>query len=126
MSTPDSVNRLQSAVALVGQFTDLSIQSANHLHGFLDGGSEFVRLALPSADTIHLRGSTAHLGVDLLTELAIGASRNCLHDEFHAACLADSVLLSAMLSEVAPLPIATSKTVLVVEAHVSDLKSYVD
>lgn len=77
-------------------------------------------LALPSADTVHLSGSAAHLGVDLLAELAICASRNRLHDELHATRLADSVLFGAVLSEMAPLPIATDKTVLVVEAHVSE------
>lgn len=84
-----------------------------------------MRFTLPSAYTVHLSGSAAHLGADLLAQLAVCASGNRLHDEFHAARLADPVLLGAVLSEVAPLPIATGKAVLVVEAHVSDLKSCV-
>jgi hypothetical protein len=83
-----------------------------------------VRLALPPPDAVHLSGSASHLRVNLLAELALGPSRNCLHDELHAARLADSVLLGAVLSEVAPLPVATGKAVLVEEAHVSGWKSW--
>lgn len=119
MTAVSSVNCLQSAVALARQLVDLSIQTTNHLHRFLDRSRELVRLPLPSPDAVHFRGSAAHLGVDLLTELAVSSSRNCLHDELHTTRLADSVLLGAVLSEVAPLPVAADEPVLIVEAHVS-------
>lgn len=83
-----------------------------------------MRLTLPPPDAVHLSGSAAHLGVDLLAELAVCACGNRLHDELHAARLSDSVLLGTVLSEVAPLPVSTDEPVLVVEAHVSDLKSW--
>lgn len=82
-----------------------------------------MRLPLPPPDAVHLGGSAAHLGVDLLAELTVSSSRNCLHYKLHATRLADSVLLGTVLSEVAPLPVATNEPVLVVEAHVSGWKS---
>lgn len=83
-----------------------------------------MRLAIPPRNTVDFGNSTAHLSVDLLTELALGSGRNRLHDELHAARLTDSVLLGAVLAKVAPLPIATGKTMLVEEAHVSGYKSW--
>jgi len=123
MTAVTSVDCLQSTVALARQLIDFSIQTANHLHRLLDRSTELVRLSLPAPDAVHLSGSAAHLGVDLLTELAVCSRRNCLHDELHATRLADSVLLGAVLSEVAPLPVAADEPVLVVEAHVSGRKS---
>jgi len=82
-----------------------------------------VRLTLPPPNAVHLSGSAALLGVDLFAKLAVSSCRNRLHDELHATRLADSILLGTVLAEVAPLPVATGKTVLVVEAHVSGLKS---
>ncbi|KAH8636979.1 hypothetical protein IG631_08814 [Alternaria alternata] len=123
MPTVTSVNCLQSAVTFAGQLIDFAIQTANHLHRFLDRSSELVRLPLPPPNAVHLSGSAAHLGIDLLAELAVSSSRNCLHDELHTTRLADSVLLGAVLSEVAPLPVTADEPVLVVEAHVSGWKS---
>lgn len=80
-------------------------------------------LALPSSDTIDLGGPAAHFCFDLLTELALGPRGNRLHDELHATCFANSVLLGAMLSEVTPLPIATCEAMLIVETHVSHLNA---
>jgi hypothetical protein len=47
-----------------------------------------------------------------------------LHDELHAARLAHAVLFGAVLSEMAPLPVATGKAVLIEETHVSRCKSW--
>lgn len=80
--------------------------------------------ALPSRNSLDFCGPTAHFCLDLLAKLALGARRDCLHDELHATGFADSVLLGAVLSEVTPLPIATGKAVLVIEAHVSGSKSW--
>lgn len=82
-------------------------------------------LALPPSDAINFCYPTAHLRVDLLAKLALRSRRNCLHDQLHAACFANSVLLGTVLSKVAPLPITTGKSVLVEEAHVSGFPSWV-
>jgi hypothetical protein len=123
MTAVTSVDCLQSAVALARQLIDFPIQTANHVHRFLDRSPELMRLPLPPPDAVHFSGSAAHLSVDLLTELAVRSSRNRLHDELHTTRLADSVLLGTVLSEVAPLPVAADEPVLVVEAHVSGGKS---
>lgn len=116
-------NLLQSAVALAPELVDFVVQSSNHLHGFVDRSTELAPIALPAIDALDLGGPTAHLGVDLLAELALGASRNRLHDELHAAGFTDTVLLGAVLAEVTPLPVAASKSMLVVEAHVSSVRA---
>lgn len=82
-----------------------------------------MRFALPSLNSFDLGDPTAHFCFNLLTEFALRARRDRLHDELHATCFADPVLLGTVLSEVTPLPIATSEAVLVVEAHVSGYKS---
>lgn len=112
-------NALQSAVTLATQLIDLAVQVPNRVHRLVDRGPELCCLALPSADTVHLGGPTPLLGVDLLTELALGACLQRLHDEFHAARFANSVLLGTVLAEMPPFPIAARKTVLIEEAHVS-------
>ena len=112
---------LQPALALTAQLVDLVVQSSNHLQRFVDRGTELVAIPLPAVDTFDFGGPAAHLGVDLLAELALRASGNCLHDELHATRFTDSVLLGTVLTEVSPLPVAASKAMLVVEAHVSSV-----
>lgn len=82
-------------------------------------------LTLPPSNAIKLRGSAAHLRFDLLAELALRSRRDGVHNKLHTTRFADSVLLDTVLSEVAPLPIATGKTMLVVKAHVSGLRARV-
>ena len=116
---------LQPALALTAQLVDFVVQSSNHLHRFVNRSTELAAITLPASDAIDLGGPATHLGVDLLAELALRASGNCLHDELHATRFADSVLLGTVLAEVTPLPVAASESVLVVEAHVSSVKSWV-
>jgi hypothetical protein len=124
MTTASLVNLRQSLVAFAAEIINLSVQTTNHLRGFLDRSTELVRLALPSANAVDLSGSASQFGLNLLAKLAFGPRRNCLHDELHATRLADPVLLGTVLAEVAPPPVATGKSVLVKEAHVSRLKSW--
>jgi hypothetical protein len=112
-------NALQSAVTLAAQLIDLAIQVPNRVHRLVDRGPELGCLALPPADTVHLGGPAPLLGVDLVAELALGACLQRLHDEFHAARLANPVLLGTVLAEMSPFPIAARKTMLIEEAHVS-------
>jgi hypothetical protein len=112
-------NLLQPTVALTAQFVDLAIETPNNIHGPLDGGCEFVRLTLPSTNPVHFGCSSTHLCINLVAKLAPGASSECLHDQFHATCLPDSVFLGTVLAEMAPFPIATRESVLVIKAHVS-------
>lgn len=117
-------NLLQSAVTLAAEFIDFAVKTSNHIDRFLDRRCELVWFALPPPDAVDLGHPAAHLGVNLLAKLALSSRGNRLHDQLHAARLANSVLLGTVLSEVAPLPVATGKAVLVEEAHVSGLKSW--
>lgn len=113
-------NLLQSTVALAPELVDFVVQSSNQIQRFVDRGTKLVAITLPAVDTFDFGGPPAHLGVDLLAELAFGPCRNRLHDELHATRFTDSILFGAVLAEMAPLPIAASKSMLVVEAHVSN------
>lgn len=118
------VDLLQSATPLATKLIDLSVQAANQLVCFADGGTKLVWFALPPRNPLDFGGPTAHFCFDLLAKLALGARRDGLHDKLHATGFANSVFLGTVLSEVTPLPIATGKAVLVVEAHVSGCKSW--
>jgi len=112
-------NCLQPALAFATQFIDLAVQASNYLHRLVDRSAELASLALPPANAVNFGGPAAHLCVDFVAQLALGACGDRLHDELHTARLTHSVLLGAVLAEVAPLPVAAGKTVLVEEAHVS-------
>ena len=114
-------NLLQSTVAFAAELVDLVVQPSNHLQRFVDRGTELVAIPLPAVDTFDFGGPAAHLGVNLLAKLALCSCGNRLHDELHATRFTDSVLLGAVLTEVSPLPVAASKAMLVVEAHVSSI-----
>jgi hypothetical protein len=118
------VNLLQPPVAFAAEIIDLAVETSNQIHCFLNRRTKLVRLALPPPDAVDLCNASAHLRFDLLTKLAFRTRRNCLHDELHAARLANAVLLGTVLAEMAPLPIAAREAMLVVEAHVSDYKSW--
>jgi hypothetical protein len=117
-------NCLQSALTFAAQLVNLAVQISNNVHRLVDGSAELGSFALPPANAINLCGPSTHLGVDLVAQLALGTCWHRLHDEFHAARLPHPVLLGAVLSKVAPLPVATGEAVLVKEAHVSRLKSW--
>lgn len=112
-------NLLQSTVALTAELVDFVVQSSNYLQRFVDRSTELAAITLPTINALDLGGPAAHLGVDLLAKLALGSCRNCLHDELHATRFTDPVLLGTVLAEVAPLPVAASESMLIVEAHVS-------
>jgi len=114
---------LQSAVALTAQLIDLAVQVSNDLHSLVDRSAELGSFALPPTDTINLCGSSAHLCVNPFAQLALVTGGKRLHDKLHATRFAHSVLLGTVLSEVSPLPVATSKAMLVKEAHVSRFAS---
>jgi hypothetical protein len=115
---------LQPSLAFAAQFVDFAVQASNDFHRLVDRSAELGSLALPAANALHLSSPPAHLCVDFVAQLALGACGHGLHDKFHAACLAHSVLLGTVLSEVSPLPIATGKAMLVKKAHVSSRKSW--
>ncbi len=115
--TSGAANTLEPLVSLTAKVVDFGIQGSNHFERPVDGSFESTAFALPAVDSFDLGSSSSHLGVDLLTELALLADGHSLHDEFHAASLASAVLAVAVLSKVSPLPIATDKAVLIEEAH---------
>jgi hypothetical protein len=116
-------NCLQPAIAFAAQLIDLAVQASDYVHGLVDRSAKLGVFALPPANAVDLSGSSAHLCVDLVAQLALCACWNRLHDELHAARLTHAILLGTVLAEVAPLPVATGKTVLIVEAHVSKMRA---
>lgn len=119
-----SADTLQSSVALATKLIDFAIQASDQVHRFVNRSSEFVPLALPPIDTFDFGCPAPHLGVNLLTQLALGPGRNCLHDELHATSFTNPVFLGAVLAEMAPLPVAAHEPVLIEEAHVSRAGNY--
>ena len=117
-------NCLQPSLTLTTQLVNLAVQVSDNLHGLVNRSAELGSFALPSTNSVDLSRPAAHLRIDLVAEFALCARGNRLHYELHAACLTHSVLLGAVLSEMTPLPVATSKAVLIEEAHVSRLKSW--
>lgn len=103
------------------QVIDFLLQSADVLLSLLNRGSA-TGLLLPSLDLVFLLADASLLGVDLLADSALLCDLDGLHDEPHAAGLAGSVLLGAVLAEVAPLVVAASHSVLVIEAHLEGRK----
>jgi hypothetical protein len=117
-----STNALQSPVAFALEIIELTVQASYQIYRLANRRLEFATLALPSVHSFDLGSPAPDLGVDLLAELAFLPDRHRLHDELHATSFTNSVLLGAVLSKVAPLPIATNEPVLVEEAHVSRIQ----
>lgn len=78
-------------------------------------------IVTPASDALQLGVATTAFCVDLVAYLALLSLQSGAVDELHAACFADAVLIGAVLTEVAPLPVAAGKDELVVETHVSDV-----
>lgn len=103
---------------LVAKIIDLSIQGFDHVVRAVNGSPELATLSLPAVDSVLFRAPAPLFGVDLVAELAFLADGNGLHNQFHATRFARTVFSVAVLSEVSPFPIATSKSMLVEKAHV--------
>lgn len=110
---------MEPLLTLAAKVIDFPVEGSNHVRGTIDGSSKLVALALPARDPFDLCSSSSLFRIDLVAQLAFLAEGNGLHDEFHAARLSGSVLSVAVLSEVAPLPIAACESMLIEEAHVS-------
>jgi hypothetical protein len=110
---------LEPLLTLAAKLIYLPVEGSNDVGGPIDGGSKLGALALPARDPFDLCSSASLFRIDLVAKLAFLALGHGLHDEFHAARLAGSVLSVAVLSEVAPLPVAACESILVEEAHVS-------
>lgn len=102
---------------LIAKIIDLPFQRLDNLVGPVNGSPEFASLPLPAADAVLFCTPASLFGLDFVAELALLVDWNRLHDQFHTASFACAILSVAVLSEVAPFPITTGKSVLVVEAH---------
>lgn len=71
----------------------------------------------PAGDTLCLALLATALDLDLLADLAVLSNINGLHDELHAARFTGTVLAAAVLTKVAPLPVAAVEFDLVEKAH---------
>ena len=105
-------------MSLILKVVDLGVETFNILARPIDGRPEFAALLLPAADTLKFLLTSSELGLDFIACLAFVADRVGGHDEFHATGLARAVLPVAVLTEVAPLPVATLEDVLIEETHV--------
>lgn len=115
--TPSVSNSLKSSLTLASQFIYLFVQNLDHVVRPVNRGSEFAAFSLPAADPIYLCATAPLFRIDLVAKFAFLTDRDGLHDQFHTAGFTCAVLSVAMLSKVSPFPVATSKTVLVEEAH---------
>ena len=113
-----TAKRLSAIRDLRVNLLDLIVQLLDRFQGLLDR-SRVPSLTLPASDSLTFRLTLAKLGVYLLAVLALAWLLLRLVDKLHATGFTNPVLLGAVLSEVAPLPIAADEPVLVEEAHVS-------
>ena len=99
---------------------NLLIKLLDLLVGLLDTCPMLRGIFLPAIDLVLFPNSPSSLCVQLIAELAFLADWLSLHDEFHAARFTGPILSVAVLPEMTPFPVTTSKTVLIEETHVSD------
>ena len=97
---------------------DFFVQCFDHVGRPVDRGPELSPFSLPAADALVLSTSASLLGIDFVAKLALLRVGNGVHDELHAASFTCAVFPVAVLSEVAPFPIAAGKTMHVEETHV--------
>ena len=114
---PAKSDNLKFPHTLVTKVVDLTLQRFDDLVRSVNRGSELAPFPLPAADAVFFCTSAPLFGVNLVAELAFLMDWNGLHDQFHTARFPRAVLSVAMLSEVAPFPITTGKSMLVVETH---------
>lgn len=79
-------------------------------------------LSLPSGDPLYLRRPPSHLNVNLVANLAIIIDRYHSHNHLSSTGLSYPIFVRTMLLKVVPLPVSTSKVMLVVETHIEYLK----
>jgi len=111
-----TAKRLSAIRDLRVNLLDLIVQLLDHFQGLLDR-SRVPSLTLPASDSLTFRLTLAKLGVYLLAILALAWLLLRLVDKLHATGFTHAILPVAVLAEVTPLPIATSETVLLEEAH---------
>jgi len=109
--------RLQASLALIAKVHDLLLERLNNVLAAIDAGAKLATFTLPTHDPVDLSHSSALLGVDLLAQLAFLAYWHRCHNQLHTTGFTRAVLAVAVLTEVAPLPIAALESVLVKEAH---------
>lgn len=100
------------------ELLDVLVQCCNGCKGLFNR-RRVPAFALPPSDAFTLGFPLAELGVDLLAVLALVWLWGRGINELHTTCFSHAVFLVAVLAEVTPLPITTSETVLLVEAHCS-------
>jgi len=117
-STPASIaNHLVLGLLLLLQDVDLILKESGVFHGFLHRGSEFVSVPGPALVVSHELVVTTLLPLDLLTKGAFLGELKSLKDHLHAARFTTAVLLLAVLTEVAPLPVTADELGVVVVTH---------
>ena len=112
-----STNSLKTLSPLILKRVDLLLQVFDRGHGLVDRCPELSTVRLPALNTLVLGRSSTNLGVDLVAKLALLLHPRRRHDELHAARLAASVFPVAVLTEMAPLPVAALEDMLVEETH---------
>lgn len=122
----DLSNHLPPPLSLITQVIDFFLQRFHNISRPVNGRAIFARFSLPPKDSVNFSRAASLFCVDFFADLALLGDRDSLHNEFHAACFARPVFSVAMLSKVAPFPIAALETLLVEEAHAVDLLHMLD
>lgn len=102
------------------QLVDLVLKRSNVVEGVLDRCLVTFGMFAPAVVIVDLLASTPRFRLDLDTELTLSLETRNLVDHFHTARLACAILGLAVLSEDAPLPVATLVNILLVETHVPE------
>ena len=108
---------VEASGSLIQEGRDLLVQGMDNLHRLVDRRLELATVALPAGDAFHFLLAAAILCGDLVAECAFLAHGKRVHDKLHATRFTTSVFAVAMLAEIAPFPVATFETILIVVAH---------
>jgi hypothetical protein len=103
-------------VSLAFEVVDVLLKARDVLFGFFDWGGS-ATLSLPPLDPILLLADGSAFGVQFFAGTTLLLDLICLHDQFHAASLAGTVLFGAVLAEMSPLVVAASHTFLIIKTH---------
>lgn len=108
---------VEASGSLVQECGNLFVQGVNNVHRLIDGRLEFATVTLPTVDAFHFLLAAAVFCGDLVAECAFLSHRKRVHDKLHATRFTTSIFAVAVLAEIAPFPVATFETILIVIAH---------
>lgn len=109
--------RSASVFAFFLKFHDFLIKRLDRILGLFNGGHQRTSLAFPSTHPFGLGASPTIFDFDLLAKAALCLYIFGLIHELHAARLAGTVFIVALVGETRPTEVPTHKSLLIVKAH---------